>query len=385
MRIALGMIVRSLDSDTELLRFIDNAQKHGHKLDCVIVAYALRLDPRVEQSINERVPFFPININDPGYAREEFRRRGISTKAAMALLQCPVDTSRGIVPYGFNRTAVVIEAILREIDVLFFVDSDIAPTVLVQTEVGLKTEDVDFFGAHLKYISTGAQITTSEYSGYNILPPAVFDGMEDLLEGLQKADMLDYWKSSDIHKCLAIQPPEPEIKPCTKILGGNIAIKTGAFKVLPPFFSSYYMSSGEMFLCRGEDTVLGLEIRKSRIVCTDIGLNPLHDTYYTHPHEPDLQKDPEVQRRFYYACTGWVGRNPFLNYLHDADTDQVREYQRERLVSGLGALSDYTSNPKFHSVITNFDESWGSLGRYINEYEQVLEAWQEIRKKALVF
>ena len=99
MRVALGMIIRSLDSDIEILRFVENAEKYGHRLDCVIVAYALRLDPVAVSRISEKVPVFPININDPLYCAQEFRHRGVSEKAARTLLTCPVDTDRGIVPY----------------------------------------------------------------------------------------------------------------------------------------------------------------------------------------------------------------------------------------------------------------------------------------------
>jgi len=381
MKVALGMIIRSLDSEAELMGFIENAAKHGHKLDGVIVAYTHQLDPRAENTINKRLPFYSVDIKNPRYASEQFRRRGVSTAAANTLLECPVDTKGGLVPYGYNRTIVVIEAILRGFDILFFVDSDVYPAVLTRTPEGVITTDVDFFGAHLEHLRSGSLITTGEYSGYNILPPASFEGMGDLLAGLQKAEMLDYWENSKTHRCLSIQPPELSAKPCTKILGGNSAITLSAFSALPPFFSSHYTLDDEIFLCRGEDTVLGVEIAKSGVTCTDIGINPLHDTYKDYPAEPDLRGDRGVQDRFYYACTGWAGRNPFLNYILGSDLAAVREEQRERLESGLRALVGYTVNRRFSSVLRNFDVSWDSLGRYINEYEQVLEAWAEFRER----
>jgi len=281
-----------------------------------------------------------------------------------------------MVPYGYNRTIVVMEALLRGIDILFFVDSDVTPSVLRRTSDGLSLEEVDFFGAHLEHLDSGAAVTTGEYSGYNILPPASFEGMEDLLTGVQKFNMLEYWQTSPVHRSLIIQPDEIIPKPCNKILGGNMAIKLTTFARLPPFFSSYYTLGDEVFLCRGEDTTLGLEIEKSGITCTDIGLNPLHDTYKDYPAEPDLHNDPLAQKRFYYACTGWVGRNPFLNHVLGNDLYTVREYQREHLERGLRALASYTANPLFYGILRNFDVSWNSLGRYINEFENVTEAWK---------
>ena len=376
-KIALGMIIRNLSSDEEIIRFISNAEKNGHKIDCVIVAYTQSISAEAVNSINEKVPFFTIDIKNPVFCHDNFRHRGISAVTAKSLLECPVDTGFGLVPYGFKRTMVTIEAILREVDVLFFVDSDVSPTVLVMTPDGPIPEEVDFFGAHLECLKSGSLITTSEYSGYNILPPASFDGMEDLLHGLQKSDMLDYWQSSVVHRCLKTQLPVRNPVPCTKILGGNTAITLSAFSALPPFFSSSYMVGDELFLNRGEDTVLGLGIAKNGTVCTDIELNPLHDTYKNYPAEPDLRCDPGTQGRFYYACTGWIGRNPLYNYLCGNDTKAAREFQRERLERGLGALAAYTSNSQFYDVLINFDVSWGNLERYIREYEQVLEAWDE--------
>lgn len=383
MKIALGMIIKSLDSDAELMRFIENAENYGHKIECAIVAYKQRLDPSVESRINSKLPLYAIDAGNPSYCLEQFARRGVSGKTVQYLLKCPLDTHGGLVPYGFNRNIVTMEAILRGIDILFFVDHDVFPTALQMSPGGVVTETVDFFGAHLEQLNAGAQVTTGEYSGYNILPPAMFDGMEDLLAGLQKPEMLEYWRNSGTHRCLTVTPPEHEPKPSAKILGGNVALRLSAFSVLPPFFSSYYTAGSNVFLCRGEDTVLGMEIENAGIRCIDIGLHPLHDTYQNYPVEPDLRGDPAVQDRFYYACTGWVGRNPFLNYIHGGDPLEVREYQREKLERGLDALSRYTANPRYRDVLGNFDASWDSLDRYISEHEYVLEAWNEFRTKCL--
>ena len=378
MKTALGMIIRSLDSETELMGFVENAEKYGHKLDCVIVAYTHKHDPQVEKNVRRKIPFYAVDIKNPHFCKKQMRHRGIPEPAIKMLLECPVDTKSGLVPYGFNRTMVVMEAILREIDTLFFVDSDVYSKVLKKTADGRIVEkEVDFFGAHFEHLNSGSEVTTGEYSGYNILPPASFEGMEALLAGVQKSSMLEYWKTSETHRSLVLQEDETEAKPCKKILGGNMAIKLSAFKKLPPFFSSHYTLDGELFLCRGEDTVLGFEIAQGGIKCTDIGINPLHDTYKEYPVEPDLRGDKSVQGRFYYACTGWVGRNPFFNHILGNDLETTRDYQRTQLEIGLKALAEYTANPGFYSVLRNFDVSWDSVDRYIFEFKQVKEAWKQ--------
>jgi hypothetical protein len=374
------MIIRNLNSETEIMGFIENASTHGHKLDCVIVAYTHQHDPKVEHKISEKVPLYTVNINSPQFIKEQINRRGIAKADMQALLECPIDTKNGLVPYGFNRMMVVMEAILREIDILFFVDSDVYPKVLKKTPSGTTLEKIDFFGAHLEHLNAEAEITTGEYSGYNILPPALFEGMGDLLAGVSKSEMLEYWETSEKHRSLALQRDEITAKPCKKILGGNVAIKLSALKKLPPFFSSYYTKDGELFLCRGEDTMLGIQIAQKGVKCTDIGINPLHDTYKNYPDEPDLRNDKDTQERFYYACTGWVGRNPLLNYMLGNDINETRNYQRAKLERGLQALANYTSNPIYHEVIKNFDISWNSLDRYIEEFKRASEAWDKFTK-----
>ena len=383
LNIALGMIVKNLDKEEEVLRFIDNAEKFGHKLDCVIVAYNQRVDARAANCINDRIPLFAVDINNPEYCAEQFRRRGISFDATQILLKCPVESCFNLVPYGYNRNMVVIEAMLRGIDILFFVDNDVYPVTLVPTPDSHTKQEIDFFGAHLDQLKSGSLITTGEYSGYNILPPASFPGMDDLLHGLQKSDMLEYWQDSMNHKTLTVQSDDRTPIPCTKILGGNTAFSLSAFSTLPPFFSTSYMRDGELFLGRGEDTVLGLGIAVSGTTCTDIKLYPLHDTYKTYPQVPDLKSDTKAQERFYYACTGWVGRNPFYNYLRGNDVKSIREFQREELERGLRALAEYTSYAKYNTVIENFEISWDSLGRYIAEYDMLLGAWKEFLKGVL--
>ena len=380
MKTALGMIVRSIESDTELMNFVENAEKYGHKLDCVIVAYTHTHDPKVEYNLSRKIPYYAININNPHYCRDHMRQRDISELMINTLLECPVDTKAGLVPYGFNRTIVVMEAILRGMDTLFFVDSDVYPKVLKKKQDGFSLEEIDFFGAHFEHLNAGSQVTTGEYSGFNILPPASFEGMGDLLAGVQKPEMQKYWETSEEHRCLVVQADKIEPKPCKKILGGNMAIKLSAFAKLPPFFSSHYTVDDVLYLCRGEDTMLGMEIAQGGIECTDIGINPLHDTYREYPAEPDLRGDKAVQERFFYACTGWVGRNPLFNHVLGNDLQVTREHQRAHLEKGIGALAEYTANQEFNKVLKNFDKSWDSIGRYIMEFNRVTDAWNSFKK-----
>ena len=60
----------------------------------------------------------------------------------------------------------------------------------------------------------------------------------------------------------------------------------------------------------------------------------------------------------------------------------AREERRERLERGVKALADYTENPRYLGVVHNFDVSWDNLGRYISEYERVMDAWAQFIRRS---
>ena len=130
----------------------------------------------------------------------------------------------------------------------------------------VRAEEIDFIGAHLHGLSLGADVTSSDYSGYNILPPASFDGMTDLLWGLHKETMTDFWQNSEAHRGLVIQKDQNvEPQPTTKVLGGNLGIRMSALTTLPLFFSPYYFYNRTPLLARGEDTLMGMAASQSHI------------------------------------------------------------------------------------------------------------------------
>ena len=141
-------------------------------------------------------------------------------------------------------------------------------------------------------MSLGATVTSSDYSGYNILPPASFEGMTDLLWGLHKEDMSEFWQSSEIHGGLIVQEAgASNLQPTTKALGGNMGIRMSALTMLPPFFSPYYFYNKTPLLARGEDTLMGLAASRSHIFL-DIQTPIFHDTYgdYQNSGSPKQQQ-----------------------------------------------------------------------------------------------
>lgn len=291
MKIAIGMIVRNLISAHPLTDFLDNAEKYDHPIERVIVVYSHEADPEAIQELQRRTRVSLIRLQSYERAHMILKQLGVRFSSIQQLLFCPLIDTHGLIPYGFNRNHVLMEALFTGVDYLIFVDSDVQPSVLHRTpdgEVGF--EEVDFIGAHLYGMSLGATITSSDYSGYNILPPASFEGMTALLWGLHKEDMAEFWKSSKFHGGLVVKDPEiSELQPTTKVLGGNMGIRMSALTTLPPFFSPYYFYNKTPLLARGEDTLMGLAASRSQIKCLDIQTPIFHDTYGDYPKIPNLK------------------------------------------------------------------------------------------------
>ena len=392
MKIALGMMIRNFISPEPVVTFLENARKYEHEISKVIVASFGKIEESAAREIEKTtgVSVTTVKINQATYVQKAFAEMGVSEKTSRKLLFCDVVNHAGLVPYGYNRNNVLIQAVLEEADILFYIDDDVAPYVLKKKspegkrigEDNIVKEEIDLFGRHLQEIEKGARFTTSDYSGFNILPYAYFDGMDELLIGLQKENMLEFWERSREHQCMFLQHPyEPIPKRTNKILGGNLAIDIRDRKKILPFFSPVYEVSGTTYLARGEDTLIASLAEEAKLNCVDIDMYIFHNTYGDYPEVPSLKNKKSTQERFFYACTGWIGRNPFMNYLHDNATDRVRWIQYDNLVMGTHKLIKYTGNEMFSILPEAHRSAWDSLPMMIEDHKETMDAWGEFLSK----
>ena len=382
MKIAIGMIVRDLLFAHPLTDFLDNAEKYGHALDRVIIVYSHQADSKAVEELRSRTNLSLIKLQSNERAHLIMKEIGVRHSSIHQLLYCPLIDAHGLIPYGFNRNQALMEAMFTGTDYLIFVDSDVRPEVLRKTPDGaVQSEEIDFIGAHLHGLSLGADVTSSDYSGYNILPPASFDGMKDLLCGLHKETMTDFWQNSEAHRGLVIQEAQnAEPQPTTKVLGGNLGIRMSALTTLPLFFSPYYFYNRTPLLARGEDTLMGMAASQSHIRCLDIQTPIFHDTYGDYPKVPDLRNDSRVRDRLYYACTGWIGRNVFFRWKTGHTPSEFTQRNRQ-LAAGAKALARYTNDRRFLYLpdIQSAAESW--LPDMIGQYQKSKEAWNELTER----
>ncbi|RLC56294.1 MAG: hypothetical protein DRH89_05965, partial [Candidatus Cloacimonadota bacterium] len=149
-----------------------------------------------------------------------------------------------------------------------------------------------------------------------------------------------------------------------------------------PFFSTTLILDDECFLGRGEDTLFGPEVHgKGR--CVDIDLLIFHNCFGDFPNKPEITKQKNLDR-FYYACMGWVIRNPFLNWIRNkyalAAEEINIEKRYESLVIGSGSAADYFNDERFLKLPKAFQLSYQKLDDDIKHYENLMFVWKKLRR-----
>jgi len=382
-KVSLGIITKYFNTLEPIDEFLDNAFKYGHKIYSIIIVYSHSCDYRLVESLKRRAKVFLVKINNAPQIKQQLGKLGVSSESIDILLDCHDLKKYGRVPYGLNRNYVVIQALLSGLEGLVFIDTDVYPKILVKEDEEVKEKEIDFFGRHLEYLKKDEVIiTTSDYSGYYIIPPMKFEGMKELFIGLQKEKAYEFLIESQKHKCLVVDNyKDRKVFETNKILGGNVAIKLSAFKELPPFFSTVYNINGEQVLSRGEDTLLGIKLKKSNKKCIDIDTRIFHNTFGNYPAVPDVINHSFIRDRFYFGCLGWIGRNPFLNWLQGKDIKEIKNRQKENILIGSKAIASYLNDERFLILPKALEISYNNLVIVIEEYKKTLKSWNEFINK----
>ncbi|MGA9531255.1 MAG: hypothetical protein WBR18_00930, partial [Anaerolineales bacterium] len=360
---ALAVITRRLEDPGSILHFIDNAQQYEHPVDRVIVAHSHGARPAALRTIEKRVRLDVLCASGDRGLRDRLLSGGLCMDSVDGLLAVPSWGPHRQAPYSASRNAVLLHSLLEGLDALLFFDTDVFPQVLTGIEGGEpQFRPVDFVGAHLTALRENAAVaSTSEYSGYYIIPPMAFDGLEPLLIGLRKEAALLFVKGSPRHHTLNLggsQPRRP--KPTDKPLGGNLGLWLQHPEDLSLFYSTTYAFKGHCIMGRGEDTLLGRAIARSSRGIVDVDLPVFHDTYPGFPAVPDIGQ-AEIRDRFHLACLGWIGRNPFLSWFLDQagelglPFEEAMERQRTGLQQGGVEAAEAFDDPRFADLVHAFD------------------------------
>lgn len=121
MKIAIGMIVRNLISAHPLTNFLDNAEKYDHPIERVIAVYSHEADPEAIQELQRKAKVSLIRLQNYERAHMILKQIGVRFSSMQQLLFCPSIDTHGLIPYGFNRNQVLMEALFTGMDYLIFV------------------------------------------------------------------------------------------------------------------------------------------------------------------------------------------------------------------------------------------------------------------------
>jgi hypothetical protein len=393
------MITKDLLTEEPLDQFLDNADKFGHKVDGIVIAYADKCDEEVVKSLRSRCDVHLVKIRKSMELNQHLIELGMSREEIIPLLGDIDQPSDGRASYGMSRNHVIIESMLRGYDILVFIDTDVYPEVVIKGQDLIaddhlsirKTrlddvfiQEVDFLGSHLKYLNEqDVLVSTSDYTGYYIIPPMQFYGMQNLFYGLKKETAYNYIMESIHHHCLVTDHGlRRQSFRTDKVLGGNVAIKLRLFEDIVPFFSSTFSVEGSKYLTRGEDTVLAMQMKKNDAYkFIDIDTKIFHNTYSHFPTIPDIVKDDAIKDRFFYACMGWIGRNPFLNYLEGLDVKSAYAIEHEHLLKGSKAIAKHLNDERFLLLPRAHDIAYENLDNMKKEFEAFQTSWNEFIRR----
>ena len=191
-KIGYGIISRNLTSTKPFIRFLNNAKKYNHKIEKMIFCIKDKVDSRTVEQLKEYTDIDIIRLDNKIPLQRKFNAIGLPEHDINNLLATPYLKSFDMVSYGKARNYVLMEAILQDFDFLLFFDTNLKIKILKKNKKsdGFHPEEIDFVGSHLNILSENYNIavTTSDYSGYYIIPKMEFAHVKDLLFGLQKED-----------------------------------------------------------------------------------------------------------------------------------------------------------------------------------------------------
>ena len=399
LKLALGMITKDLLTEEPLDQFLENSEKFGHHVDSVVIGYSDKIDESIVEALRQKVKVHLVKIKQSGLLHHKLLDLGLSKDEIIPLIGDITEACDGRSAYGISRNHVIIEAILQDIDILCFIDTDVYPEVVIKkkdlqdtgvyktretTIEDVYIQEVDFLGEHLKYLEDEkVKVTTSDYTGYYIIPPMQFPGMQDLFYGLKKETAYNYIMDSFHHHCLSTDHGIRRNGFRTeKVLGGNVAIKLDLFKTMVPFFSTIYEVEGGKYLTRGEDTVLAIQLKTQQDhIFYDIDMKIFHNTYSHFPTVPDILRDQHIKDRFFYACMGWIGRNPFLNDIRGLNPKSCYELEHHYLLEGAKAISQHLDDDRFNLLPKAHEIAYRQLDDMKAEFERFKTSWFEFIRR----
>jgi len=385
-KIVFGSIVRNLVNVEPYLSFIKNAKEYDHKISALIIGYNTFADELILEELNKYCKTIAFKMGNMDSFLANFPDCPLSKNELSVLIGEQKYNLYEKLSYGTMRNNVVLASLTFGADFLLFFDDDVSPQILMCSDKNtFQFQEIDFVGSHISNLKDNDEIvaTTSDYTGYYIIPHIDFSNFYDLLFGLQKENNFDFITSKKNELPICAENYSKNIRITTKILGGNLCLDLRELEFLPPFFSSILVMEDNCYLGRGEDTLFAPIVKKFKKKCLDIDLPIFHNCYGDFPNKPGFNNQKNIDR-FYYACIGWTIRNPFMNWIRknfQPEFDSVDDSKRyKRLVAGSEAISVYLNDYRFMHLPISSLMSQKQLKHSIARFNKLIKNWEKVQK-----
>ena len=87
----------------------------------MIAVYSHEADPEAIQELQRKAKVSLIRLQNYERAHMILKQLGVRFSSIQQLLFCPLIDTHGLIPYGFNRNQVLMEALFTGMDYLIFV------------------------------------------------------------------------------------------------------------------------------------------------------------------------------------------------------------------------------------------------------------------------
>jgi len=108
-----------------------------------------------------------------------------------------------------------------------------------------------------------------------------------------------------------------------------------------------------------------------------------HNCFGDFPAKPDINIEKNINR-FYYACMGWLIRNPFYNWVQSEfyskgiDSDEIKE-RYLAIEKGGKSASEYFNDKRFLKLPKTFKMAYENLDKTINKFHRLIDSWDKFK------
>ena len=183
LNIAFGVITCNLLELTPFINFLINAQKYGHCISTILLVYRNFVDQEIVKKLSNYCEVQTIELGKITSLQNQLKGFRLNNKEIQSLIGTPFLKKYNRVSYGTCRNYALLTAILKGTDILIFFDTDVYPQILYEEcKAQFHYEEIDFVGSHLDVLCKNPKVvaTTSDYTGYFIIPQMNFPHLADL-------------------------------------------------------------------------------------------------------------------------------------------------------------------------------------------------------------